>query len=323
MPLTHPTDNQISEVHPELKQIAARIPRFTFSRRNLWFLRLLEKMPRFSKIPADIQVENIHIPTQNGLAAIRLRIYRPKTMNAPVPGLVWFHGGGYIIGKPEQNDPCCFQYVRQAGIVVVSVDYRTAPKHPFPTPLEDGYEALKWVSAHAGSLGLDADRIAIGGESAGGGLAAALTQLAHDRQEVNPIFQILVYPMLDDRSTISPEFANRSFSIWNLNSNRFGWESYLQQECGAEEVPPYSVPSRRQDLTGLPPAWIGVGSLDLFHAENTAYAQRLKECGVPCELVVVPGAFHGFELLAPKSTIGQDFRNSQISALRKYLFRDI
>jgi acetyl esterase/lipase len=177
-----------------------------------------------------------------------------------------------------------------------------------------------WVASHSLQLGVDAKRLAIGGESAGGGLAAALAQLAHDRQEIRPVLQLLVYPMLDDRTVLRTDVDDSHSVTWTQQSNRFGWESYLGQDCGAEDVPAYSVPARRKNLSGLPPAWIGVGSLDLFHDEDVAYAQRLTENGIECELAVVPGAFHGFDVFDPQIPVVRDFRKSQISALRRYLF---
>ena len=218
------------------------------------------------------------------------------------------------------DDRSCVQYVRELGSSVVSVDYRCAPKPPFPAGLEDSYSALKWVVSHSDQLGVDAKRIGIGGASAGGGLAAALVQLAYDRQEIKPVFQLLVYPMLDDRTVLRADIDDSNNFTWTQKSNRFGWESYLRQECGVEAVPAYSVPARRTDLSGLPPAWIGVGTLDVFHDEDVAYAQRLKACGIECDIDVVPGAFHGFDVFDPQVPIVQDFRKSQIAALRKYLF---
>jgi acetyl esterase/lipase len=273
-----------------------------------------------SKTPEDILVENIFISGQDARTKIRLRIYKPRSIAAPTPVLIWLHGGGYVMGKPEMDDRSCAQYVRELGISIVSVDYRCAPKHPFPAGLDDSYTALKWVGSHSQQLGIDSSRIAIGGVSAGGGLAAALGQLAHDRKDIKPVFQLLVYPMLDDRTVLRPDIDDSNNFTWTQKSNRFGWESYLGKKCGAEDVPAYSVPARREDLSGLPPAWIGVGTLDVFHDEDAAYAQRLKECGVECEIDIVQGAFHGFDVFDPQLSIVQDFRKSQISALKKYLF---
>lgn len=311
--------NAYSKIHPELQQIASKSPKITFNKTNAWLINLLMSLIPAPKTPEDILIENVHIHGQDGRAKIHLRIYKPKSMAAPTPVLIWLHGGGYVIGNPEMDDRGCAEYVRELGISVVSVGYRRAPKYPFPAGLEDSYSALKWVTSHAQQLGIDKNRIAIGGESAGGGLAAALAQLAHDRQEIKPVFQLLVYPMLDDRTVLRTDIDDSNNVTWTQKSNRFGWESYLGRECGAEDVPDYSVPARRKDLSGLPPAWVGVGSLDIFHDEDTAYAQRLKESGIECEMIIVPGAFHGFERFAPQLPIVQDFRNSQKSALKKYL----
>lgn len=272
-----------------------------------------------AKVPRDIVIENVFIPAQDARAKTRLRVYKQKFVTAPAPGLLWLHGGGYVMGNPEQDDGSCVQYVHELGITVVSVAYRCAPKHPFPAGLEDSYAALKWVASHSQQLGVDRKRIAIGGASAGGGLAASLAHLAHDRQEIKPVFQLLVYPMLDDRTVLRAEIDDSNHIAWNLKSNRFGWESYLGKKCGSEDVPEYSVPARRKDLSGLPPAWIGVGTADLFYDEDTAYAQRLKECGVDCEVVIAPGAFHGFDVFDPQLPVVQEFRRSQINALKKYL----
>ena len=310
-----------SKVHPELQQVAKKSPKFLLSRRNLWFINLLVRLMVLAKPLEDIRVENIFIPAQGRQNKLRLRIYKPKSVDAPTPALLWFHGGGYVLGKPEQDDDYCAHYVRELGITVVSVDYRLAPKHPFPAPLDDCYSALEWIASHSQELHIDNNRIALGGNSAGGGLAAALAQLAHDRQEIKPVFQLLIYPMLDDRTVLRADIDDSDNVTWTQTSNRFGWESYLGKACGAEAVPAYAVPARRADLSGLPPAWIGVGSLDIFHDEDLAYAQKLKECGVACELTVIPGAFHGFDVFDPQVPIVQEFKKSLVAVLRKYLFQ--
>lgn len=306
-------------VHPELQQAARFMPRFNFSSRNLWFWRLMDKMLWNRKPPQDVAIRTVFAPRQDPPARVPLRLYRAGTASAPVPALLWFHGGGYVGGSVKQDDPICIQYARELGIVVVSVDYRRAPEHPFPAALHDGYAALAWVAANGAQLGIDPRRIAVGGESAGGGLAAALAGFAADRKEIAPVFQLLTYPMLDDRTCLRTDLVDHGFLPWNQSSNRFGWASYLGREPGATETPPHSAPARRLDLSGLPPAWIGVGTLDLFHDEDVAYAQRLGVCGVPCELVVVPGAFHGFDLSGPHLDVVRQFRASQVNAMRKYL----
>lgn len=305
------------QIHPELQQVARRMPKLTYSSKNLWLLQVLTRFVPAPKVPQDILIENVFIPTAKDQTKIRLRIYKRKSHTAPMPVLLWLHGGGYIMGNPEQDDGRCMQYVHELGITVISVDYRFAPKYPFPTGLEDCYTALQWIVTHAHHLGMDAKRIAIGGASAGGGLAASLIHLAHDRQEIKPIFQLLVYPMLDDRTVLRSEMDDHDHIVWNQKSNRYGWECYLGTGCGTENVPEYSVPARRKELAGLPEAWIGVGTLDLFHDEDVAYAQRLEECGVKCEIHTIPGAFHGFDVFDSRLHIVQDFRKSQMLALKK------
>lgn len=309
----------LTPVHPELRHRAQRFPRIPFNRWNVRLFQGLTHLQPERQAPEDIRVDQHHVQGRDQAHTIRLRIYRPSAMYPGAPVLLWMHGGGFIIGSPQQNDHQMCHLVRNLGIMVVSVDYRLAPKYPFPTPLADCYAALEWVHANAEALGVDAKRIAIGGESAGGGLAASLVQLAHDRGAIQPAFQLLVYPMLDDRSALQADVAHAELLTWSQQSNRFGWECYLGQGCGADDAPPYAVPARREDLTGLPPTWIGIGTLDLFYDENVAYAERLRRCGVDCELVVIDGAFHGFDQFDHELPVVLAFRQSQIEALRKHL----
>ncbi|HSQ40284.1 MAG TPA: alpha/beta hydrolase [Anaerolineales bacterium] len=282
--------------------------------------RLLTRLMPSPREIEGLHVENVFIPRQDGRTTIRLRTYKPGSIDAPTPALIWIHGGGYLIGKPEQDDGSCAQFVRELGITVISVDYRLSPQYPFPAALDDCYSTLQWATSQSEVSGIDPTRIAVGGASAGGGLAAALAQFAHDRKEIEPAFQLLVYPMLDDRTVLRTDIDDSQNITWDQKSNRFGWESYLGQTCGTENVPAYSVPARRTDLSGLPPAWVGVGSLDIVHDESVAYAHRLRECGVECDIDIVPGAFHGFDVFGPQIPVVQKFRRSQIAALRKHLF---
>lgn len=311
--------DKFSNIHPDLQTAAQKMPNISYSRRTLWLLQLLVRWMPIPTPPKDVRIENVLIPGPDGGAEVRLRLYRPLSVTALSPVLLWLHGGGYVMGKPEMDDQSCANFVRELGITVVSVDYRYAPKHPFPEGLEDSYAALKWVATQM--PGVDAARIALGGESAGGGLAAALAQLAHDRREITPVFQLLVYPMLDDRTVLRTEIDDSQSVVWNQKSNRVGWEAYLGKPCGTAEVPAYAVPARRADLSGLPPAWIGVGTMDIFHDEDMAYAKGLRECGVWCEWLVMPGAFHGFDRVAPEAKIVQDFQKAKMEALKRWLLR--
>jgi acetyl esterase/lipase len=312
--------SDFSSIHSELVKVAKLLPDLTYTPRSYRFLRLLMWLAGRPKTNPSVQIERHLIPSQDGTHCIRLRVYKPRSMVAPAPVLVWMHGGGYVVGTPELSDPWSLHIVQELGISVVSVDYRLAPENPFPAALDDAYCALKWVHDQSAHLGFDADRIAIGGESAGGGLAAALAQLSHDRAEVQPVFQLLVYPMLDDRTGAEPKPEEKNHIVWNPASNRFGWDAYLHQCPGLDMVPAYSVAARREDLSGLPPAWIGVGTEDLFYAESLAYAKRLQACGVDCDLMTVPGGFHGFDGASPQLSVSQSFRRAQILALKKYLF---
>ncbi len=241
-------------------------------------------------------------------SGVGLRLHRPPdSPRGRGPGLLWIHGGGYVTGSAALDDLVCRRFAGRLGATVVAVDYRLAPKHPYPTPLEDCYSALSWLAALPA---VDPARVAIGGASAGGGLAAALALLARDRAEVDVAAQLLAYPMLDDR-TVGSDVDDPRHRLWNQSSNRLAWAAYL-----ADADPNVAVPARRDDLGGLPPAWLGVGTLDLFHDEDVAYAERLTAAGVPCQIDVVPGAFHGFDIVVPKAEVSQSFFESQCASLR-------
>lgn len=258
-------------------------------------------------------------PGSQGGYAVRVRVYRPDHQPSKLPALLWIHGGGYVMGDIEQDDRLMKQLVNRIGCVAVSVDYRLAPEHPFPTPVEDCYAGLKWLFAHADELGVEPSRIAIGGASGGGGLAAGLALLARDRGEVPVAFQLLIYPMIDDRNVTPASYAITDPRMWNRESNRLGWKAYLGRDGGGADVSPYAAASRATDLTNLPPAYIPVGALDLFVDENVEYAQRLIQAGVPTELHVYPGAFHGFDLFAPSARVSKQFKADRDNALKRAL----
>jgi acetyl esterase/lipase len=231
------------------------------------------------------------------------RVLRP-TQPRSTAALLWVHGGGYLIGAPNQDDARCAAVCRELGVVVLSVAYRLAPEHVFPAALTDCRAGWTWLIEHAAGLGVDPARIVLGGESAGGGLAAGLAQQLHD-DAATPLGQWLWYPMLDDRTAAGRDDQRRR--VWTNRLNRIGWRAYLGREPGAAAVPPYAVAARRDDLTGLPPAWIGVGDVDLFHAEDLRYAAGLRAVGVPVTLDVVAGAPHGFASWAPTTRISTGF----------------
>ncbi len=266
--------------------------------RTLPLLRALMKL-QFRRTPRDVEVVTLSSGT-------RIRLFRPAGSTDVAPALLWIHGGGYVMGAARHDDGLCRRFSSRLGITVASVDYRLAPEHPYPAALDDCYSALRWLAEEPS---VDPARLAIGGASAGGGLAAALALLARDRGEIDLSLQLLVYPMLDDRSP--PSAVDHDYRLWSPRSNRFGWAAYL----GATD-PKIAVPARRDDLTGLPPAWIGVGTCDFFHDEDIAYAERLRSAGIPCHVEVVSGAFHGFDQVASKARVSRDFFAVQCAGLR-------
>lgn len=268
-----------------------------------------------------VTVADRQVPGPENAADVAVRIYQPIDRPDTLPALLWIHGGGYVVGKVEQDDLGVSYLAKAVPCVVVSVEYRLAPEHPFPAPVEDCYAALKWLSTHRDELGIGNSRIAIGGPSAGGGLAAGLALLARDRSEVEVAFQFLIYPMIDDRNTALASGTIPDTYLWSRKNNRIGWKSYLGREPGGEGVSPYAAASRATDLTGLPPAYIAVGELDLFLNENMEYAQRLLGAGVPTELHVYPGAFHGFNAIVPEAEISQRFNADSENVLKRVLHR--
>ena len=235
--------------------------------------------------------------------------------------LLRINGGGYVIGSADQDDLQVKGIVTEVGCAAVSVDYRLSPETPFPGPVEDCYAALKWLHTNAAEMGIDPNRIAIGGASAGGGLAACLGLLTRDRGEIPLALQLLIYPMLDDRTvtTDNPHPYGGDF-ICNPDANYFGWKALLGQEPGSEGVSPYAAAARAQNLAGLPPTFINVGALDLFLEEDLEYARRLLREGIPTELHVYPSAFHGFNMAAG-ATLAQMFTRDCNDALRRALYR--
>jgi acetyl esterase/lipase len=234
------------------------------------------------------------------------------------PAIVHVHGGGFILGSARDELGRLGAIATQLDCVIATVDYRLAPETRFSGSIEDNYSALRWVYRNADKLGVDRRRIAVMGESAGGGHAALLALAARDRGEVPLCFQALVYPMLDDRtgSTRAPG-KNIGTLAWTAASNQFAWQSFLGRKPGGHDVPAAAVPARAADLAGLPPTFIEVGGIDLFVEEDIDFARRLVTAGVPTELLVVPGAFHGFDVFASQTHIAKRFIDAKVEALRQ------
>lgn len=302
--------------HPDLTR-ARFMPRTSATRGNRRLLRALTRIGR-GRPPKGGELVDLG-------DEVTLRVHRPAATDAGQrhPAVLHLHGGGLIIGSATQGDPLCRRLADELGAVAASVDYRMPPEHPYPTPLDDAYAALQWLAAQPD---VDPTRIAVIGESAGGGLAASLALVARDRGEIALAGQVLAYPMLDDR-TDSPAAAHpHLLRLWNGPSNRLGWGMYLGAGTAGPTATPldaatleHAVPARRTDLGGLPPAWIGVGTLDLFHSEDVEYARRLTAAGVATDLHVIPGAYHGFDASEPAAAISRDFVQRQVDALRGML----
>ncbi len=304
-----------SLVDPELLPALKQFPAFDFSAEMVGKFRQTPGMPPLPA-PAPQPVER-HIPGPPGAPEVRLWVVDPAPSEKGKPFLLFIHGGGFMMPDPVLM-PRLQEIATDCHCVVVSVDYRLAPETRYPGSLEDNYAALKWAHAHAAELGIDRSRIAVGGESAGGGHAASLAIHARDRNEVPIVFQLLIYPQLDDRTGSShPAPPAIGHFMWTASANRFAWSSLLGVPAGSSKVPAAAVPARVASVAGLPPAWIGVGSIDLFAEEDMEYARRLVHAGVATELLVVRGAFHGFDRLVPDAEVSKQFSASWKSALRK------
>jgi acetyl esterase/lipase len=288
----------LTELDPELRQPYQRLPAMPLG---------LPGVPRLTNVGMRALMrpsvaEGVRLETTRA-KGVKVRVYTPAEGGTGA-ALLWLHGGGMIIGAAIMDDRFCSTTARDLGLTVVSVDYRVAGRrHPFPAPLDDCFTAWQWLVAEAGARRLDPERLAIGGQSAGAGLAATLAQRVHDVGGVQPAAQWLFCPMLDDRTAADRTLDARRHRGWNNVNNRVGWTTYLGAEPGTGDAPEYAVAARRADLSGLPAAWIGVGDIDLYHAEDAAYAERLRTAGVQVTLETVPGAPHGFESVAPGTAV--------------------
>lgn len=296
----------VSRFHPDLRRVARVLPGAAVGPRRLKVLRA------GTRVLARRSSSDVQIVAVDGITA---RVHGRPTGGIRRPGLLWVHGGGYVIGTAAQDDQVCRAFARALGIVVAAPDYRLAPEHRHPAPLDDCSRALEWLAAQPD---VDPDRLAVGGASAGGGLAAAVALRARNDGHPPLAFQLLTYPMLDDRTATRTDLDQRDLRLWNDEANRFGWESYTGAPAGSPQVGPLAAPGRCRDLGGLPPAWIGVGTLDLFHDECLAYADALRAAGVVCTTEVVEGAFHGFDVVS-RAPVARRFREAQIDALASAL----
>jgi acetyl esterase/lipase len=259
------------------------------------------------------------VPGPAGAPGVKIRHFRPAGRTEALPVLVWMHGGGWVLGGIELDDLMARQLAKDVQCAVVSVEYRLAPEHPYPAALEDCYAVVKWLAADGRSQGIDATRIAVGGASAGGGLAAGLALLARDRGDVQIHFQLLIYPALNDRNVAQVDEGVPENPFWSRENALRSWRAYLAHGVGSDEVPVYAAPTRADDLSGLPPAFIAAAGVDMFMPDNLDYAERLTAAGVPTELHLYPGAFHAFDAFAPMARVAQQFVTDRNRALQRAL----
>lgn len=310
---------RLAPIAPELRPFARRmlengLPPIT--------AEALRKVPANSGPPPQdpmpgIPVAERDIRPASSLPGVKVYVVNSDP-NRRRPAILHTHGGGFLVGSARGELRNLQETAQALDCVIVTVEYQLSPKVRYTQSTEETYAALKWLHNNAESLGVDRSRIAVMGESAGGGHAAILAIKARDRGEVPLVFQALVYPMLDDRTgsvgKVPPFVATVG---WSPAENRLGWESFLGVEPAGPDVPIAAVPARAEDLSGLPPAWIGVGGVDLFAAEDITYARRLTLAGVPTELLVMPGGFHGFDRVAAETGMAREFTQSKHSALRR------
>jgi acetyl esterase/lipase len=269
------------------------------------FLRLKKLTQRTikAKWPVDMQVSQQWIARRDG-GQLRLMIYQPLQPRAQRPALLWIHGGGYVLGVPEQDKATYRQLIAAGDCVIVAPDYRLGSDAPYPAALHDCYDTLLWIKHNAAELGVRDDQLAVAGMSAGGGLTAALSLYARDQREVQIAFQLPLYPMIDDRM-LSESACDNNAPVWNSVANRVAWQVYLGDLYGRDDVPAYAAAARASDYHGLPPTCTFVGDLEPFRDETVRYVEQLKAAGVPVAFELYPGAYHGFDVIAPKAAISR------------------
>ncbi|MGK0500967.1 MAG: acetyl esterase/lipase [Oceanicoccus sp.] len=303
----------IEQVHPQLRPIIAKIPNLPYH--NRWFLFVLNLIIGLTKKIKPIDGVTI---SQRQLGNTQVRIYTPQQASSGA-ALIWLHGGGLITGHAGMNADLCADYAKKLNLVVLSVEYRLAPKHPFPAGRDDCLEVWQWLQKNSMDLGIDPKRIVLAGQSAGANLATSLAQLLRDQDGIQPAAQVLFCPMLDDRTATNIELSATKYLIWSYANNAAAWHWYLGQPPGLEHVADYAVPARQTNLSGMPASWITAGELDLFYKEDCQYAADLKSAGVVCELLITPMAPHGFETFTPDAAITQQLHAANHDWLRQQL----
>lgn len=301
-------------VDPQLRAVLGLLPNLgNLSAATLPAMRASLAPAPVVEAPLGLSIRRVEIPGLDGEPVVSGLLYEPEVTGRQRPALLHLHGGGYVGGSAQRDDPAVRLMAHRLGAVVLSLDYRLAPETAYPGALHDAYAGLAWLHGQARALDIDPERLAVRGNSAGGGLAAGLALLARERGELPIAFLALIYPMLDDRTRAHP-FCGRH--VWTHQANLYGWAAYLGE--AAANPPATAAPGRADDLTGLPPTWIGCGDIDLFVEEDLVFAQRLTRAGVPVEVHVYAGAFHGFNLI-PGVDVARRFDRDLFSALSRAL----
>lgn len=307
-------DNEVDTTH---KEVLDMFPRDFLTLDDIPALRIPFEGEAVN-FPENLVVEDILVPGLNGDPDLRVRLYRPTDLPEGSPGLLWMHPGGLTLGSANMEDLTSAQRALDHSCLVASVDYRLAPENPYPAASDDCYSALLWLVQNASELGISESRIAIGGASAGAGLAASTALRARDESGPSLIFQLLTYPMLDHRNTNPSSFGvTDDFRVWNRKANMICWEAYLGD---LNDVPSYASPSLETDLSNLPPAIISVGALDNFVDECVDYAQRMMQAGVRTDLRVYAGAFHGSVAMVAHSPISVEWAKAENDALHRAFY---
>lgn len=303
------------------KELQAQYGQFRFiisMNSKKWGLKLMNSLVRLSKGQKlkEAVNETHFVPsttTQNH--SIRTRVFRPQDTTEVLPAMLYFHGGGYMMGIPEMAMPFYEDILQRRKVVIVSPDYRVSQKHPFPAGFNDCYDVLLWMRDNAQELNIDPNKFIIAGHSAGGGMTAAITLKLRDTQDIKPAFQMPIYPMLDHRM-ITKSSKMLGSAMWDGQINARAWNLYLRNIQG--EVPAYASPALNEDYAGFPPTISFVGDLEPFYDENVAYIEALKDASVPVKFKVFEGGYHGFEVGSPEATISQEANKFQLDAFEEF-----
>lgn len=308
-----------TRVEPETIPMLERLAHWDTA--NIETIRSTYFVVRPAPVPPDPRVTRSDetIPGIDGRPDVRVRWYRPVDADGPLPGIVYLHGGAYIMGSVEENDDRLDRMVIELGCAIVSVDWRLAPEHPYPEGLDDADTVWHSVVADPARYGVDPQRLVLIGSSAGAGLAAALCIRLRDNGGIQPKLQLLIYPMLEDREiwpSITAITDPGHWGLWQLRAERLSWQAYLGDLHGVDDIPATAVPGRATDLSGVAPAFLGIGDADAYLDANLAYASRLSSSGVPVELHVYPGVIHGGYLARPQTPRTRQFLLDSLQALR-------